>query len=141
MTLRIDNVVCYAQNPRLLAEFWSAALGYPIVSFEGEFADRLRAGGLDDAALENRVFLENPDGGAGLIFRHTPVPRESRNRLHFDVEATPGRRTTPEELDAVRDELVALGASVVRLLDTKFGPFDEHYYQMLDPEGNEFCLI
>ena len=32
-------------------------------------------------------------------------------------------------------------ATVVRLLDTEWGPYHEHYYQMQDPEGNEFCLI
>jgi glutamyl/glutaminyl-tRNA synthetase len=47
---------------------------------------------------------------------------------------------TPEELDAERDRLVGLGAEVVRLVHQMWGPWPEHYYQMRDPEGNEFCL-
>jgi len=137
MAGRIANTVYYAANPQVLADFWAAVLDYRI---DGEFRDRLRAGGLDDAAIVNRILVRNPDGGAGLVFRHTPAPRQGRNRLHFDVQATPGRRPTPEELDAARDELVALGATVVRLVDQDWGPFHEHYYQMVDPEGNEFCL-
>ena len=45
------------------------------------------------------------------------------------------------ELEVGNNEfIVALGASVVRLVDQEWGPWGEHYYQMLDPEGNEFCL-
>ena len=137
----IANVVFYATDPQRLAAFWAAALDYRIVSYEGELGDKLRAGGLDDADLANRIFVEAPDGGATLVFRHTSVPKEGRNRLHFDVRTTPGRVPTPEELEEARKRLVALGATVVRLLDTEWGPFHEHYYQLQDPEGNEFCLI
>ena len=137
----IANVVFYATDPQRLAAFWAAALDYRIVPYDGELGDKLRAGGLDDAALANRIFVEDPDGGATLVFRHTSLPKEGRNRLHFDVRTTPGRVPTPEELEEARERLVALGATVVRLLDTEWGPFHEHYYQLQDPEGNEFCLI
>jgi hypothetical protein len=137
----IDNVVFYAANPRRLAEFWAAALDYQVVPFDGEWGDKLRAGGLDDAALENRIFVEDPAGGPTLVFRHTPAAKAGRNRLHFDVRTTAGRVPTPEELEEAKERLVALGATVVRLLDTEWGPYHEHYYQLQDPEGNEFCLI
>lgn len=51
-----------------------------------------------------------------------------------------GHSARAEELAAERDRLVALGATVVRLIDQDWGPFHEHYFQMRDPEGNEFCL-
>jgi catechol 2,3-dioxygenase-like lactoylglutathione lyase family enzyme len=137
----IANVVFYATDPQRLAAFWAAALDYRIVSYDGELGDKLRAGGLSDADLAHRIFVEDPDGGATLVFRHTSVPHEGRNRLHFDVRTTPGRVPTPEELEEARERLVALGATVVRLLDTEWGPYHEHYYQLRDPEGNEFCLI
>ncbi len=140
MAGRIANTVYYAENPQLLANFWAAVLDYRIGSRDGRFEDRMRAGGMDEATIASRILVSNPDGGAGLVFRHTPAPRVGRNRVHFDVQATPGRRPTDEELDAARDELVALGATVVRLVDQDWGPFHEHYYQMQDPEGNEFCL-
>ena len=137
----IANVVFYANDPQRLAAFWAAALDYQIASYDGEWGDELRAGGLDDAALANRIFVNDPNGGATLVFRHTSAPKEGRNRLHFDVRTTPGRVPTPEELEEAKTRLISLGATEVRLLDTEWGPYHEHYYQMQDPEGNEFCLI
>jgi|SRR3954452_1096773 hypothetical protein len=136
----IANIVFYANDPRALARFWAAALDFRIVPFDGEFGARLRDGGLDDEALERRIFVQDPGGGPLLVFRHTPAERAGRNRVHLDVQARPGRNPTAEELDAEKDRLVALGATAVRLLDTDWGPIHEHYYQMQDPEGNEFCL-
>lgn len=141
MTDAIANFVYYVQDPPAAARFWAAALGRRVVPYDGEFGDTLRAAGLDDEALARRVFVEDPDGGPLLVFRHTGEPKATRNRFHFDVKAVPGRTATPEELDEARDRLVALGATIVRLLDTQWGPFPEHYYQLLDPEGNEFCLV
>jgi hypothetical protein len=137
----IANFVFYATDPGRLAAFWAAALDYRVVSYDGELGDTLRAGGLDDAALANRIFVEDPEGGATLVFRHTSVPKEGRNRVHLDVRMTPGRIPTPDELEAAKERLIGLGATVVRLLDTDWGPVHEHYYQLHDPEGNEFCLI
>lgn len=45
-----------------------------------------------------------------------------------------------QRLEAEKERLVALGATVVRLVDQSWGPWPEHYYQLRDPEGNEFCL-
>ena len=39
-----------------------------------------------------------------------------------------------------KDRIVALGAEVVRLVDQTWGPWPDVYYQLRDPEGNEFCL-
>jgi predicted enzyme related to lactoylglutathione lyase len=52
------------------------------------------------------------------------------DRLHLDIEV--------DDIDAERDRLVAAGASVVADLRT-----DAHgrFQVMLDPEGNEFCLV
>jgi len=60
--------------------------------------------------------------------------------MHLDIRATPGRRPTREELEAEKDRIVALGAEVVRLVDQHWGPWPDLYYQLRDPEGNEFCL-
>ena len=57
-----------------------------------------------------------------------------------DGGARVGRRPTRAELDAEKDRIVALGAEVVRLVDQAWGEWPELYYQLRDPEGNEFCL-
>lgn len=96
---------------------------------------------MPEEALERRGLAEDPAGvGPRLLFLHTDIDKSLRNRVHLDLTSTPGRRSTPEELDAERDRLVALGAEVVRLVDQMWGPHRDRYYQLRDPEGNEFCL-
>ncbi len=54
-----------------------------------------------------------------------------KNRLHIDIHSTPGG------LDELVACLVQLGAARVREVDQ--GPAG-HWWVMLDPEGNEFCV-
>jgi hypothetical protein len=137
----LGNIVFYANDPQALSDFWAAAFGYPPQRFDGEFREMLLAGGLSEEDLGKRGLAESADGsGPRLFFHHADGPKAGRNRVHMDLKAVEGRRPTDEELDAEKDRLVALGASVVRLIDQNWGPLPEHYYQMRDPEGNEFCL-
>jgi len=141
MASKVGNIVFYADDPVALAAFWAGVYGVEPATFEGELREHLLASGLTDEDLAHRGLVEDPEGGSPrLFFHHADGPKEGRNRLHLDIQATPGRRPTPEELDAERDRLVALGATVVRLVDQEWGPWPEHYYQMQDPDGNEFCL-
>jgi catechol 2,3-dioxygenase-like lactoylglutathione lyase family enzyme len=142
-TGRLGNIVFYADDPDALAAFWAQVFGYPQARFEGRLKEQLLANGLTESDLAMRGLAEDPEGvGPRLFFHHAdgPKPDGVRNRLHLDIQATPGRRPSPEELDAEKDRLVALGATVVRLVHQQWGPWPEHYYQLRDPEGNEFCL-
>ncbi|WP_431277826.1 VOC family protein [Leifsonia poae] len=137
----LTNFVFYANDPQTLSDFWARAFNYPLQRFEGEFREMLLANGLTDADLAKRGLAESTDGsGPRLFFHHANGPKTGRNRVHMDLQTVQGRLPTNEELDAEKDRLVALGASVVRLIDQDWGPAHEHYYQMQDPEGNEFCL-
>lgn len=141
MASKVSNIVFYANDPVALSEFWAHALGYPVQKFEGELKEHLLASGLTEEDLVKRGLAEDPTGeGPRLFFHHADSPKDTRNRIHLDLSATPGRTPTHEELDAEKDRLVALGATVVRLVDQSWGPWPEHYYQLQDPEGNEFCL-
>ena len=141
MASKIGNVVFYANDPVALARFWASVYGLEPMEFEGELKEQLLASGLTEEDLAKRGLVEDPSGESPrLFFHHADDEKVGRNRLHLDVAATPGRKPTNEELDAERDRLVALGASVVRLVDQDWGPWPEHYYQMQDPDGNEFCL-
>jgi catechol 2,3-dioxygenase-like lactoylglutathione lyase family enzyme len=138
----LGNITFYADDPRALARFWSDVLGYPYREFDGELATQLKASGLTDDDLASRGLAEDPAGaGPRLFFHHADGPKHGRNRIHLDITAPGGgggdRR---DALMAERDRLVALGASVVRLVDQQWGPWPELYVQMRDPEGNEFCL-
>ena len=113
----------------------------PPSEWEEPLKSELLEAGLTEEDLAHRGLAEDPEGiGPRLFFHHASEPKDGRNRLHLDVRATPGRRPTREELEAEKDRIVALGAEVVRLVDQTWGPWPEHYYQMRDPEGNEFCL-
>ncbi len=115
--------------------------GYPEATWDGPLKTELLASGLTEADLAKRGLTEDPDGvGPRLFFHHASEAKEGRNRLHLDISATPGRQPTREELEAEKDRLVALGAEVVRMVDQSWGPWPETYFQMRDPEGNEFCL-
>jgi predicted enzyme related to lactoylglutathione lyase len=122
MPSKLGNITFYADDPRRLAHFWASVF--------------------HETDLAARALAEPPEGEPGprLFFHHAQGPKSGRNRLHIDVSATPGRAPSSEELEAEKDRLVALGAEVVRLVDQSWGPWPELYYQLRDPEGNEFCL-
>ncbi len=141
MASKLGNIVFYAHDPQRLSDFWADVFGYPRSRIEGELRDFLLGGGLTDEELAKRGLAEDPEGeGPRFFFHHTPEARAGRNRLHLDILAVPGRPPTRAELDAEKDRLVGLGATVVRLVEQDWGPAKELYYQMVDPEGNEFCL-
>ena len=116
--------------------------GYPQQDWEEPLKSQLLATGLTEEDLAKRALAEPADGEPGprLFFHHASHAKTGRNRLHLDIQATPGRVPSREELDAEKDRLVALGAEVVRLVDQTWGEWPELYYQLRDPEGNEFCL-
>lgn len=141
MASKIGNVVFYADDPPALARFWAGVYGIEPMEFEGELKDELLKSGLTEEDLGKRGLVQDPSGESPrLFFHHADSTKGHRNRLHLDVQAVPGRAPSDEELEAEKDRLVGLGATVVRLVDQEWGPWGEHYYQMLDPEGNEFCL-
>ena len=136
----LGNITFYAQNPRELSHFWAGVFGYPAAEWEDPLRQQLLDSGLTTDDLDKRGLAEDPEGvGPRLFFHHAEGPKEGRNRLHIDVNVTrdPGDEAA---LDAEKDRLVALGATVVRLVEQQWGPWPERYYQMQDPEGNEFCL-
>lgn len=138
---KIGNIVFYADDPQALSEFWARALGYPVLTPDGDYLEAMLQAGLTEEQVMKRGLAEDPEGvGPRLFFHHADGPKAGRNRMHLDLQATPGRHPTPSELEAEKDRLVELGATVVRRVEQDFGPQHEDYFQMRDPEGNEFCL-
>lgn len=141
---QLGNIVIYADDPPALARFWSDVFGYPYMEFAGELRDTLLASGLTEDDLAHRGLAEDPNGrGPRMFFHHADGPKNERNRVHIDVTADRPEGESllsPAALDAEKDRLVGLGASVVRLVEQQWGPWPERYWQLRDPEGNEFCL-
>ncbi|MFJ6841711.1 VOC family protein [Streptomyces griseoluteus] len=120
MACRISELVIDAADPERLAAFWRGVLGY------------VELGREDDGSIE----IGPPGAGFGgpqptLVLSPTADPRPAKLRLHIDV--SPTDRDQPAELD----RLLALGARQADIGQTG----EESWHVLLDPEGNEFCLL
>ena len=116
MTSKFTELCIDSNNPRRIAPFWAAVLGYEITSNN-----------------EDEVELTGPPGsGPKLLFLKVPEGKAVKNRLHIDVNATAGADQTQE-----LERLLALGA---RKVDIGQGP-DVSWVVLADPDGNEFCLL
>lgn len=135
-------------DARLLAEFWSAALGYapapPPTGFESWEAwmvhHEVPADEWGDVAA-----ISDPDGaGPRISFLRVDEPRTVKNRLHLDLQVSGGRHLPAElrgeRLAAEARRLCALGARVVEEHLSPGSPHVDHLW-MADPEGNDFCIV
>ncbi|MEU7874611.1 VOC family protein [Dactylosporangium sp. NPDC049140] len=115
MTSRLAAIAIDAIEPRPVAEFWAAVLGWQIVEEEPD------------------VLSLAPAAGAlpGIDVVRVPEHKTLKNRLHLDLRADGG--TQQEEAERV----LALGA---RRADVGQGP-DVSWVVLADPEGNEFCIL
>jgi predicted enzyme related to lactoylglutathione lyase len=118
MTLRIQCVDVDCQDPRVVAGFWEAALGWRRTHETAE-----------------QIVLEPPAGSAedgvapDLLFLRVPDPTPGKNRLHLDLR--------PEDQVREVQRLITLGAQRVSVGQ----PQDAPWVVLTDPEGNEFCVL
>jgi hypothetical protein len=120
---RLKEIVVDSRHPASLARFWAAALdGYAVRAYDAAEIARLAALGFTPES-DPSVMVDGP--GPTLCFQVRPEPKSARNRIHMDIVGGP----RAEEVA----RLAALGARVR----------DDHdgYTVMLDPEGNEFCVV
>lgn len=130
------------EQPRRVAEFWKAVLGYVDPPVPHGF-DSWNAfdDSLPEAERGASWACQDPAGnGPRLYFQRVPEPKTVKNRIHLDVRVGTGLRgedrLTALETEASR--LEELGAKRLYLL-----PADEENESCLvmqDVEGNEFCL-
>jgi hypothetical protein len=114
MTLGFGQVVIDSQRADDIAAFWSALLDRPVKDGANQFFAMI-------PASDDRTF-------PALMFLAVPEPRQTKNRMHFDLVAS--------DLSAAVERAVALGA-------TKVAEFDEYGTQwvtLTDPEGNVFDI-
>jgi len=129
-------------DPRAVAHFWKAVLGY---------VDSPVPSGFDswdafDASLPvqsqgSAWACQDPDGvGPRLFFQRVPEPKTVKNRVHLDVRVgvrlTGDERVAALEADAVRLEALGARRLYLQLADEE----NESCLTMQDIEGNEFCL-
>ena len=115
MTSRIAVIAIDAQQPRVVADFWCAVLGWVVLEED-----------------EAGISIGSPDARWPTIdLMRVPEGKTVKNRLHFDLCADGVGR--PVELQRLLD----LGAKPV---DVGQKP-DVSWVVLGDPEGNEFCLL
>lgn len=115
MPSRIAALAIDAADPRVVADFWCAVLGWHVAGED-----------------EDAITIADPDAsGPSIDVLAVPEPKTVKNRLHLDLRADGS--TTQEELG----RLLSLGA---RRADVGQGD-DVSWVVLRDPEGNEFCLL
>ena len=111
MSTHITAVTFDATDASAAAEFWAAVL-------DGRVADGATT---ESAAVE-------PRDGVPLYFIRVPEAKAAKNRVHLDINV--------DDLEAEVARVEALGATVHARHGEPTG-----WVVMLDPEGNEFCLV
>jgi catechol 2,3-dioxygenase-like lactoylglutathione lyase family enzyme len=115
MPLTLHHIVVDTHDLPLLARFWTAALGWKVLS------------------EREREIVIGPDEDApvGMCFMPVTDAKAVKNRLHLDLTTGAGDRA------AEIDRLLALGARRADVGQTG----EESWTVLADPEGNEFCVI
>jgi hypothetical protein len=111
----IAAIVMHVAAPTMLAAFWSAATGWPVIR-----------GGPDYVAMRSSA-----GRGPYLELLRTNDPKIVKNRLHLDVAPLKGADQKAEV-----ERLRSLGATPVDI-----GQGDVPWVVLADPEGNEFCVL
>ncbi|MDH5314331.1 MAG: hypothetical protein OEW66_10935, partial [Actinomycetota bacterium] len=70
-------------------------------------------------------------GSPVLRFQRVPEPKTVKDRIHLDLRV--------DDIEEACRRVIELGAQRVEQGD--FREYDVTFRVMLDPEGNEFCLV
>jgi predicted enzyme related to lactoylglutathione lyase len=116
MTVQIVALVLDAMAPNELARFWAHALRWSIREAEGV--------GVELVPTDATSF--------SLLLRPGASEKVGQNRIHIDLTTT----SLDDQHNTVA-ELLAIGG---RHIDIGQDPNDT-YVVLVDPEGNEFCVI
>ncbi|MFH5210655.1 VOC family protein [Antrihabitans sp. NCIMB 15449] len=109
---RIDEVVFDCKEPLLLATFWSTVLGGDPVRRSDSWA------------------YVDPPGWTRLAFQRVPEAKAVKNRVHLDVLV--------DDIGVATSAAITMGAVAVGgVVSDTAGSFQV----LLDPEGNEWCVV
>lgn len=123
MTSKLTEVGVDCADPRGLARFWCSVLDYEVLAEDDEIVTIGPPGAADDRDRPGPV-------PPTVTFARVPEAKTVKNRVHLDV--SPTDREQDEEVRRLLD----LGA---RHADV--GQGDAPWVVLVDPEGNEFCVL
>lgn len=110
------SIVLDCLDPPLLLPFWEVAL------------EQNKTWGNDDFTV---IAPPRGESGVVLILQRVPEKKSGKNRMHIDLH--------PGDVAAKRAELESLGATFKAR--NELPGSDTWWFMLLDPEGNEFCLV
>jgi hypothetical protein len=130
--VRIESIVFDCRDAAPLARFWAEALGWSVAPYDEEELERLASKGVYDPEDDPSVMVQppGPTDLPVLFFTEVPEEKAAKNRVHLDLGAD----------GALEDEvqrLEELGAHVRNWAEDG----GSTWCVMLDPEGNEFCVV
>jgi catechol 2,3-dioxygenase-like lactoylglutathione lyase family enzyme len=134
-------------DAQAMARFWTIALGYveqaPPEGWE-TWEEWLRHFDVPEDEWGDGASLADPAGILPTVsFLRVPEAKTAKNRLHLDLQVAGGRHVDADErtarIEAKVAELVAAGAAADFRALQDDGALD--HVVMLDPEGNEFCVV
>jgi catechol 2,3-dioxygenase-like lactoylglutathione lyase family enzyme len=129
--VRIESIVFDCSDAAPLARFWADALGWSVAPYDEEELERLASKGIYDPEDDPSVMVEPPTGELPLLFfTEVPEDKATKNRVHLDLAAD-----GPLEEEVQR--LEGLGAHVRNWAEED----GSTWCVMLDPQGNEFCVV
>jgi catechol 2,3-dioxygenase-like lactoylglutathione lyase family enzyme len=132
--VRIDAIVIDCRDAAPLARFWAEALGWRVADYDQAELDRLADKGIHDPEDDPSVMVEPPEdeppGLPVLFFTEVREPKAGKNRVHVDVVAE-------DSVDEDVIRLEGLGATLRNWAEEE----GNVWAVMLDPEGNEFCVM
>jgi predicted enzyme related to lactoylglutathione lyase len=114
---RLDSVTIDCADPERQAAFWAAVFG---TEEEWRGGDPVQY-----------IDLAATPASPTIRFQRVPEPKTVKDRIHLDLRV--------DDLELAAARVVALGASPVEQDD--IFEYDVAFRVMLDPEGNEFCLV
>ena len=110
----VMELVLDCQDPRQLAAFWRAALGYRDHYVDAELA----------------VLVPTDGSASPLLLQRVPEPKAVKNRMHLDLIVA--------DIEGEVRRLEALGARRIDHDVQSFG--GTRWVRLSDPEQNEFCV-
>jgi predicted enzyme related to lactoylglutathione lyase len=114
---RLEAVTIDCHDPERLARFWAAVLG-AIEEWRG--GDPVQY-----------IDLGATDGSPVIRFQRVPEPKTVKDRIHLDLRV--------DDIEEACRRVIGVGGVWVEQGD--FCEYGVVFRVMLDPEGNEFCLV
>ena len=128
MALRWYTTVIDCLDVRKQAAWWAEALDWQLIH-ESDDECVIIPGWVDQQVMQETPWERI---GPGLVFVTVPEGKTVKNRLHIDLAPH-----TSQDRDAEISRLEGLGARRVDVGQAD----DASWTVLLDPEGNEFCVL